>query len=511
MIVYQRLEFSVGGHSNSMLSRYCLVVLLFLLIIVNPLSAQDDEAEAETGVAYGGRISGQINNQTPRAVYYFDGLRGEVVSINLAATGGDLDPVLMVMDTAGNVIANQDDSRGTRDIAIDALSIPQSSRYYVIVGRFGYGLGSTSGGFDLDVERIGVSSASGSALRYGDSVINNITNMTPQVYYSFRANQGDIVNIKMIHDSGDLDPYLQVVNSNAFVIADNDDVPGSGLAAELNRLVIETDGTYIIVATRYGESAGTSTGRFILTLEEAQGSGLGNSAQTAIPLQVGSSKEDTISSDEFERYYVFDARQNDLITARMTRSTGSLDAFLIIADANLQELTSNDDTGSSQNAAIESFVIPADGRYYLIATRLDRSEGTTSGGYKLDFQSLGNAFDGVPTEAQRISYGTTLTGRIDDQTPQVLYAFHGLEGEAITVSVNRGDGDLDPVVEILGSDQVALVSDDDSGGGQNARIARYVLPSTGLYFIRAGRFSGDAEGNPNTRGSYILVLAQIVR
>jgi hypothetical protein len=117
----------------------------------------------------------------------------------------------------------------------------------------------------------------------------------------------------------------------------------------------------------------------------------------------------------------------------------------------------------------------------------------------------------VPADAQRISYGTTLTGRIDDQTPQVLYAFHGLEGEAITVSVNRGDGDLDPIVEILSSDQVALISDDDSGGGQNARIARYVLPRTGLYFIRAARFSGETEGNPNTRGSYILVLAQIVR
>src|SRR6185295_2576753 len=130
----------------------------------------------------------------------------------------------------------------------------------------------------------------------------------------------------------------------------------------------------------------------------------------------------------------FDAKQNDLITAQMTRSNGNLDSFLVIVDSNLQELASNDDNGNSQNAKIDSFMIPADGQYYLIATRLDRDKGTTSGNYKLDFQSLGNAFDSVPADAQRISYGTTVTGRIDETTPQVLYAFYGVEGETITAS-----------------------------------------------------------------------------
>src|SRR5262249_33136087 len=162
--------------------------------------------------------------------------------------------------------------------------------------------------------------------------------MAPQVYYSFRAQRGDIVNIQMLHDSGDLDPYLQVVNSNAFVIADNDDVPGSGLDAEINGLVIEDAGTYVIVATRYGQAAGTSTARLILPLEQATGSGLGNSPQTAIPILVGDTKNDTISNDAPAKYFAFDAKQNDLITARMSRSNGTLDSFLVIADSNLQEL-----------------------------------------------------------------------------------------------------------------------------------------------------------------------------
>lgn len=489
-----------------------LLFIALLCLFMTPTlaaTAQDEPEQPEIGVAYGGIISGRINNNSPRAVYYFDGLRGEVVSITLSATSGDLDPVLTLLDAAGQIIISRDDTAGTRDVRVNAFSIPQSSRYYVVVGRFGYGLGSTSGDFELDVERIGVSSASGSALRYGDSVINNITSMTPQVYYSFRAERGDIVNVRMLRDSGDLDPYLQLVNSNAFVIADNDDIPGSGLNAQISELLIEESGTYIIVATRYGESAGTSTGRFILTLEQARGSGLGNSAQSAVLMLIGDTMEDELTVDTFARYYAFDARANDLITARMSRAGGSLDAFLVLADSTLQEIVSDDDSGGGQNAEIRSFLIPTDGRYYLIATRFERETGTTVGRYRLELQNLGNAFDGVPEGAQRLAYGTTTTGRIDDTAPESLYAFFGTEGDAITVSLNRGDGDLDPQVAILGSDLSVLAQDDDGGGGQNARIARYVLPETGLYYIRAGRFSGE-DGNINTQGSFILVLARVM-
>ncbi|MBZ0279874.1 MAG: PPC domain-containing protein [Anaerolineae bacterium] len=484
----------------------CRIIILLMLMAV-PVSAQD---EPEASVSYGGVVSGQITNANPRAVYFFDGLRGEVISIHLETTNGNLDPVLTVLDAGGQLIARADDSRGSRDVTIDALSIPSSSRYYVVVGRFGYGLGSTTGAFELDMERIGVSSASGSALRYGDSVINNISNMTPQLYYSFRAERGDIVNIRMQRNSGDLDSYLQVVDSSAFVIADNDDVPGSGLDAEITNLVVEAAGTYIIKATRYGEAVGTSSGQFILTLQEAENSGFGNSPQTAIPLLVNQIEDGELTNQNYTRYYVFDAKQNDLITVRMDRVQGSVDAFLVLADANLQEITTDDDGGGGQNAKIDGFLIPSDGTYYILATRFDREAGTTAGSFRLELQSLGNAFDGVSPETQRISYGTTITGRIDEITPTVSFAFWGVEGDAVTVSLNRGDGDLDPVVRILDSNGTVVAEDDDSGGGKNARVARFVLPRTGIYTIEAARFSG-LDGDPNTRGSFILVLARVFR
>ena len=73
--------------------------------------------------------------------------------------------------------------------------------------------------------------------------------------------------------------------------------------------------------------------------------------------------------------------------------------------------------------------------------------------------------------------------------------------------MNRSDGNLDTVVELLDNFQQRILRDDDGGNGQNSRVERYSIPYTGLYYIRAQRYDG-ANGDPTTTGSYVLVLAQ---
>jgi hypothetical protein len=139
---------------------------------------------------------------------------------------------------------------------------------------------------------------------------------------------------------------------------------------------------------------------------------------------------------------------------------------------------------------------------------LDGKDGTSVGAYRLQLTIEGNAFNGVPANIQHITYGSTVTGTVDDTTTQVLFAFWGVEGDVITTSMSRADGDLDPVLSVLNSDQRPLVSNDDSGQDtQNARIDRYKIPSTGVYYVRATRYSGS-NGSTNTHGSFIVVLAR---
>lgn len=478
-----------------------VIALLIILLAAAPIPAQDS---GDTPVAFGQVISGTFNNRTPRAIYYFDGLRCEAISVRLRATSGNLDPVLTVLDNTGRAIATRDDTAGSLEAYIDLLRLPAAGRYYIVAGRFGYGLGSTAGNYELVIERIGNGSLSGCALRYGDTAFHRITNDEPEVFYTFQAQAGDIVNVNMRASSGNLDSYLVVADSSGFILAENDDILGS-LDAAVEGLFIPADGTYFIIASRYAQQAGTSSGNYILTLQEAANSGLGNSAQGAIPIRMGDRVEGVISADAVVRYYRFEARQDDIINIRMSRINGNLDSYISLTNAGLQELVANDDFGGSQNSFIEGYRIPANGTYYIMATRFEGAAGRSTGRYRLDLEYQGNAFGAVPESIQRLIYNVSVTGSIDDVTPDVLYAFYGEEGDTVTVSMARGDGNLDPFLSILDADQRTVISNDDGGGQQNARIERYTLPSTGVYYIRAARFSGP--GAPATSGSYILVLA----
>ena len=113
----------------------------------------------------------------------------------------------------------------------------------------------------------------------------------------------------------------------------------------------------------------------------------------------------------------------------------------------------------------------------------------------------------MPADAASLSYGASVTGKISADNEADLYAFYGRYGEVISISMTRVDGNLDTYLELLNAAQEVLTRNDDSGGSQNSLIHHFTIPATGMYTIRARRFSGT-DGNPNTAGSYVLVLAE---
>src|SRR5690606_15316280 len=145
-----------------------------------------------------------------------------------------------------------------------------------------------------------------------------------------------------------------------------------------------------------------------LTLQEAADSGMGNTLATALDALVDIPMEGEITNERPARYYRFEARANDVVTVRMQRLGGGLDALLAIIDETGAELISNDDTEGSQNSAITEFLIPADGVYFIVATRYEREHGKTQGRYQLEFTRTGNAFQDVPPNMNFMPYGSTM-------------------------------------------------------------------------------------------------------
>ncbi len=479
--------------------------LLLLLLLSSMAMAQPREIPAGDGaIDQEGVISGRLNDDNPRDVFTIEGLRGEVIRFELEVTDGDLDPMLSIFDNSGKLALHRDDSEAGLGVEHD-LTMELSGRYFVVVARFGHSLGKTAGAYELRMTRKGVLSEGGSALRYNDSVIGTISDTKAEVFYTFQAEQGDILTISMVRSSGTLDPYLLVVDSERFEIAKNDDQSRDTRNARIDGLIIERTGPYIIVATRYDDSAGS----FVLSIEETADSGMGSTRLAPLPIQYGESRAGALSHSQFERFYSFEAQKGDLITISMVRgASGELDSYLILADEAFTPLQEDDDSGVEfQDALITDYLVPADGRYHIIATRYDRARGSTSGDFRLSLDILQDPLVEAPADAVSLSLGASVTGKISGDNEDDLYAFYGRNGEVISISMTRVDGNLDAYLELLNSAQEVVTRNDDSGGGQNSLIDNFSIPATGMYYIRARRYAGT-DGNPDTAGAYVLVLAE---
>ena len=489
-----------------------LLLATVAFVCLAPVVAQDETPEPGAGapvgigITYGASLNGSLDDRMPHQVYWFEGLRGDLVTVDLNVTRGNLLPGLLLADSQGQALALRD---GDENPEITGLRLPETGAYSLVVSRFGGDLGTTRGDFTLSLDRPGASASSGGALRYGDSIISQVTDSEPLNYYLFRGERGDIVSVAMQRIAGDLDPSVQVVDSSGRVIAENDEVAGSGsLDARVDALILQEDGMYVVIASRFGGQAGRSSGSFVLTLDRGSASGLGGSALMAIPLVDDTPADGELTLERYADFYQFTGRKDEVITLRLERGAGSgLDPLVVLSDSLLEELAADDDGAGLQNSLISQYVLPEDGTYYVTVTRYQRDAGTTAGSYQLTLTREGDAFAGALPAVPRLGYGNATIGRITDEAPEALFAFIGSAGDTITASMLRSDGNLDPLLTLLDQDQNELAQDDDSAGSQNARIDRFTLPYTGIYYLRASRYQNPAGGTP-TSGSFLITLAQ---
>lgn len=100
-----------------------------------------------------------------------------------------------------------------------------------------------------------------SSLGYGQTVSGTISTRNPLETWTFEGDEGEAVEITMTSDDG-LDSYLQLVDPSDFVIAENDD-EGATVNSKIE-ITLPSDGTYTVIATRYGGMGGTATGSYSL-------------------------------------------------------------------------------------------------------------------------------------------------------------------------------------------------------------------------------------------------------
>jgi hypothetical protein len=474
----------------------------YVLTWTNALTAATAWFQGGTPLSFGESASGTLDDKTFRQIYTFEGNADEVITVTMSRIEGDLDPYLLLTDEQGTILAFSDDDGPGMDARIESKRIPASGRYFVIATRFGQEHGSTTGTYTLLLERVSVLVSETTTLQYGSSVVGRITPEEPLVFYFLRAQRGDVITISMHRTSGNLDPHLDLAQSNGLILVSNDDDPlvEGTLDAGINRYTVLKTGVYLIVATRFGREVGNTKGSYVLSVSQVAPDELGLTPGDARLIDYGLPLDGTIDNDVPVRYYRFDGRRGDVIAVMMTAQSGNLDPLVKLADANLAVITQDDDSGGGKDARIAAYSLPAAGTYYLLATRAGEQAGQTSGTYTLELAGrAGVAGD----QALEIVYGATVSGLIGGQTNSERYVFLGQQGDIIRITMERASGDLNVLITLLDSDGKQIAFDDAGGGGQVATLSGFVLPRAGMFMIVASRLGRETG---TTTGAYILKL-----
>lgn len=350
----------------------------------------------------------------------------------------------------------------------------------------------------------------GSVLTYGQTVQGAVTNNSVRILYTFQGHKGDIIDITLNRTDGNLDPMLVLTDNNNSLIAMDDDSVATSYNATLVSVELPHDGIYFLVATRFGQERGSTTGGYLLQLQRT---GINTSSGSTTVLHYGDSVVLTIDDSHYQHEFVFSAVRGDVITVKMQRISGDLDSLLILVDDQGDTLSINDDDPSSPgtlDAAISNWRVERTGDYALIATRFGRDAGTSSGGFSLTLdRSKPETLGKTPDKAILLDYNTTVTGTIESGSINRYYLLEVHKGDTLNIEVTRTSGNLDPTLALLSTDlKRKLAVSDNNVRGKIVRISSFKIYVDGAYLLVVSRFNGETG---TTTGDYTLKVSLATR
>jgi hypothetical protein len=533
-----------------------IVVLVLLVVAASSVfAAPFRQGQDGTPLVYGQTVDGALAATAPSAFYTFDGALGDVVTVSMEATGGEIDPFLVLYDSNQNLLATDDNSGGGETARL-IFVIPSAGNYLIQATHSGGVVSEAGGTFTLslsastngqsspeiaasptpdavpDAGAVTESPAADPAteevpadtsadlpaeqgdstrlieVNSGDSIHDTLDRQTAFRLYWFEGHVDGTLDITPEATSSDFQPLLVLYNSS---LSELQRGPlASGMAATLSA----DDLYFLAVSLPDTRSAGGTYGfTFNLTGLFA----LGRDAQM---IDYNQPQEGNIDAAVPAAAYRFQGSAGETVTVTMSRTGGDLNSYLYLLNGEGDVLNEDNDSGGQNGDAQVTYPLPTDGDYVIVATRVGQESGTTSGSYDLVLASDRVAAP-LPTEASapvlpsdyvdlpQIGVGETVEGELDSSAYMDVYVFLGTQGDMITVDMESGNPDdpngLDPMVVLLDDARIPLAEHDDivEGENRNSHLV-FTLPRTGYYAIVATRFD-QADGT--SEGPYTLTLS----
>lgn len=444
-------------------------------------SAEQQSRSAQP-IAYGTRLVGALDAQTPEVRYAFRGLRGDQIVVQLLHQNDDAPPILELRDPSDSVLASGALSVGRTDL--QPFTLPADGLYLLTVRR---PLNSRArySPFALTLDLVAIEqqaplSLSGGILSAERSVIGTFTPSQTAHYWLLSGSADQVLNVNLLSLSGENVPTALVLSPSGQRIGETD-ARGRALSATLERLRLPQDGVYTLLILPAQRGAISS---YRLSVQQL-------AAREEMPprLTSGIAANGILDAMRTAQRWSFDAAADQSLAARMLVTSGNLQPRLLLLDADGQILAEGAllRTAEGISSLIVDYPIKRSGTYFLQA---ERADVTTSGNYRLLIE-LGDPVN-VPSEralaAFRIAYNQAVRGVTASQR-ETLWAFIGAAGDVLNVSAiaNTPSGGAPipaPQLEIQDvSGRTLAVSAPEALEARESAVQGLILPADGRYIV----------------------------
>jgi hypothetical protein len=472
-------------------------------------------------IAMGQTVSGRLAASDPVLgdgshyhMYLYQGQQGERITVTLRS--GDFDAFLSGGSAdADSFEDSDDDGAGGTDARLVA-TVGRSGAYLIRVNSLE---GGETGAYTLTVERASAQAAGPSTeappapatgagevrnIAMGETATGRLSTADPAFNdgthfhtYVYRGRPGDhaVVTLR----SADFDAMLlggHVVNGEW--VDDTRDDDGAGGTDSRLRFTVGPSGVYGLRANTYGSG---ETGAYTLSLQPINPinpDGLAGPrtirAGQTVSGTLGPS-DPRLPDNSHYHAYVYEGQPGDEVV--VTLRSSDFDAYLRWGKMDggvFEGIMEDDDGAGGTDARLTAFVDGA-GRYVIQAN-------TLTGGERGEYTLSVDAAEPTASSARTLRMGQTARGRLETTAPVLgdgshydFWLYRGRPGERVVVTMRSTEFDtyLRGGRPLGGGRIEAEASDDDSGGGTDARIVGMVGPS-GTYAVQANSLGAGMTG-----------------
>ena len=320
-----------------------------------------NQASCATPIECGASINGTFSQIAQIDAYTLNCVAGDQLVVRASDLGTSLEPNLILCDATGtDLVATMD----TETAEIN-YNIPNSGAYSLIVRD---DKGNDTGEYSLSLQVVNSASCA-KYLDCGDNAFSTTLEEENEVdVYSFKANEGEIINVQMRGYLNGIDAFLKIYDTAGNLIASD---YSNGSMAEINELVIPAAGLYTVTAE---DRNGNDTGEYGFSFQRVH--------LDLCPTDLSCDNSTTNGMIEFFAemdVYEFTAEAGQIVTFEMEEIETALEPMIRFYAPDGTLLV---EEHKSFHVDVTDYLLPQTGRYVLVC--LDKN-GNDTGAYSLSF------------------------------------------------------------------------------------------------------------------------------